>query len=213
MEAKLLIFHETVTIETWVNSDGSSWDSFRPSSGWAGTRQVEDLCYIEYKRDTGHYEHEDDEDGLLSGSRHVALYSEGTWSTGADDSWVHDEPIKIILPHNECYLQKDSEKYGGHVGSQEVAFNLYVAFFIRVLGRFDNFAPRVGLHIFSQLVLFVDDMENMTKVDQCGWRDEDDLEDPESNVWDWEGVIIADVLTTRLFGITDHIGLFITPNL
>lgn len=132
-------------------------------------RQVEDLCHVEHERDAGHYEHEDDEDGLLSGSRHVALYSEGTWSSGADDSWVHDEPIKIILPHNERYLQNDSEKYGGHVASQQIAFNLDMAFFVGVLRNFDDFTLRVGLHIFSQFILFVDDMEDMAEVDQC-WR-------------------------------------------
>lgn len=166
MEAKLLIFHHTVTVETWINGNGSSWHIFRLSSGWVTTHQVEYLSNIEQKRNTGHYKHEDDEDGLLSGSRHVALYSERTRSSGAGNSCVHDKPIQIILSHDEGYLQNDSENYGGHVASQQVAFNCDVALFVRVLGKFDNFTSGVGLHIFSELILFVDDVKYMAEVDQ-----------------------------------------------
>lgn len=148
-----------------MNGNRSRLHSFRPSSA-ARTRQVEDLDYVEENRDTGHYKHEEDEDGLLCGSRHVALHSEGTGGSGADDSGVHDKPVQIILAHNERYLQNESEKYGGHVVSQQVSFNLNMAFFVRVLGKFVDFTPRVSLHIFSDFIFFVDDVEDVTKVDQ-----------------------------------------------
>lgn len=141
-EAELRLFNHIVSIDAWVNGNSSSWDSFRLASGWATTQQVEDLCYVEQKRDAGHDEHKDDEDGLLGGSRHEALYSERTWGSGAHDSWVHDEPVQVILAHDEPDLKKDSEKYGGHIGPQQIAFNLDVAFFVWVLGRFDHFTAR-----------------------------------------------------------------------
>ena len=149
----------------WGNGDGSGRYSFGPSSGWARTHQVEDLHHVEQKGDAGHHEHEDDEDGLLRGPRHVALHSEGARGSGADDPRVHDEPVKIILPHDERYLQNDSKEDGGHVGSQQVAFNLDVAIFVRVLWSFDGSTRRVALHMLSQLILFVDNMEDMAQVE------------------------------------------------
>uniref|UniRef100_A0A8C6KFM7 Uncharacterized protein n=1 Tax=Nothobranchius furzeri TaxID=105023 RepID=A0A8C6KFM7_NOTFU len=53
----------------------------------------------------------------------------------------------------------------------------------------------------------------MAEVEERRCGDEDYLEDPEPNVRDGEGVVVADVLTTRLFGVTNHFGLFIAPNL
>lgn len=182
MEAELLIFHQAVAVETRLNDSRCRRQSFKPSSGGAGAHQVEDLCYVEKQGDAGHHQHEEDEDGLLCGSRHVALDGEGTRSSGADDSRVHDEPVQIILTHDERYLQKDSEKNGGHVGRQQVAFNRDLAFFVRVLGNFDDFTSRMRLHECSHLVFLVDDVEDVTEVDQRRRRDEDDLEDPESNV-------------------------------
>ncbi len=165
LEARLLVSLQTVTIEALLKVDSRSWHCFRPSPA----HQVEDLCHIEKQRDAGHCEHEDDEDGLLCGSRHEALHGEGTGVSGADDSGYHDEPVQIVLPHNEAHLQEDSEKDGGHVGSQQVASNLDVAFFVSVLGTLDDFTSRVGLYVFSQLFFFVDHMEGVTEVDQR-WR-------------------------------------------
>lgn len=125
-----LFLHQTVTVYTWVDGDCGRAYCSRLSPGRARTDQVEDLYHVEKKSDARHHEHEDDEDGLLCGSRHEALDGEGTRGSGADYPWVHDEPVQIILPHDEPYLQKDSEKYGGHVGSQQVAFKLDVAFFV-----------------------------------------------------------------------------------
>lgn len=211
MEVELLVL-QIVAIQTGVDGNCSR-HSFGFLPGWAGAQQVEDLGYVEKQGDAGHDEHEDDEDGLLGGSRHVALDSEGTRSSGADDSWVHDEPVQIILAHDEPDLQEDSEKYGGHVGSQQVAFNRDVAFVVSVLGTFDDSTSGVLLHVFSQLLLFVDNMEDVTEVDERWRGDEDNLKDPESNVWDREGFVVADVLATGLFGVADHIRLFVTPHL
>ena len=207
MEAELLV----LLVERWLNRGGRTWSGFELSPGRASTQQVEDLCHVEHHRDTGHHQHEDDEDGLLGGTRHVALYGEGTRRSGADDPRVHDEAVQIVLTHDERDLQNDSEKYGGHVGPQKVAFDLDVACLIRVLGLFG--VPRVGGVIFSQLVLLADDVEHVAEVDERRRRHKDNLEDPESNVRDGEGVVVADVLTAGLFGVADHFWLFIAPNL
>lgn len=88
-----------------------------------------------------------------------------------------------------------------------------MAFFIRVLGNFDDSSTRVVLQTFSQLIFFVDNVENVAVVDQCWQRDEDNLEDPESDMRDGEGVVITDVLATRLLRVADHFLLFIIPHL
>lgn len=199
---------------TWVDGESGSWHhvGFGPVL-WAGARQVKDFCHIEQQRRTGDGEHEEDEDGLLGGTRHVTLDGEGAGGPGADHLRVHDEPVQIILPHDEGDLQKDSENNGGHVGPQEVALDLHMAFLVWVLGVFGKVDQRVRLHVFSQLVFFVDDVHDMSQVDQRRGGDEDDLKDPETNVRDGEGVVVADVFTTGLLGVTNHIGLLITPNL
>lgn len=213
MEAELLVLHHAVGGETRVDGDGRCLHRFGLPPGRPGARQVEDLHHVEHHRDAGHDQHEDDEDGFLRGPRHEALDGEGTWRPGADDLRLHDEPVQVILPHYEAYLQEDSEEDGGHVASQQVALELDFPLFVRVLWPLHNPPAGVGFHVFSQLFLFVVDMDDVAEVDQ-GWRgDEDDLENPEPNVRDGEGVVVADVLTTRLLSVANHFGLFITPNL
>lgn len=70
-----------VAIELWVH--GYSRGRFMLSSGRPEANEVEDLCQVKQQRDAGHPEHEEDEDGLLRGPRHVALNSERTGGPGA----------------------------------------------------------------------------------------------------------------------------------
>lgn len=62
-----------------------------------GTEQIEHLDEVEEQGDTGHHQHEDDEDGLLCGSGHVALHSEGTGLSRAGEHGDHHEAIQVVL--------------------------------------------------------------------------------------------------------------------
>lgn len=163
---ELLVSHHAVGGEAGMDGDGCRRHRFRLPPGRLGTRQVEELHHVEHHGDAGHHQHEDDEDGFLSGPRHVALHGEGTRRPAADDLGLHDEPIQVVLPHYEAYLQDDSEKDGGHVVPQQVALYLDFALLIRVLGYFDGLLTWVGFYVFSQLFLFVDDVDDVTEVDQ-----------------------------------------------
>ncbi|KAJ0026784.1 hypothetical protein NQD34_017784, partial [Periophthalmus magnuspinnatus] len=55
-------------------------------------------------------------------------------------------------------------------------------------------------------------VHGVAEVDQRWRGDKDDLQNPESDVRDGEGAVVADVLTTRLLSVTDKTRLFIPPN-
>uniref|UniRef100_A0A3P9BIM1 Uncharacterized protein n=1 Tax=Maylandia zebra TaxID=106582 RepID=A0A3P9BIM1_9CICH len=53
----------------------------------------------------------------------------------------------------------------------------------------------------------------MTKINESGRGDKDDLHHPEADVRNGEGRVIADVLTTRLLGVAREAGLLVAPHL
>ncbi|KAJ0004359.1 hypothetical protein NQD34_010572 [Periophthalmus magnuspinnatus] len=56
-------------------------------------------------------------------------------------------------------------------------------------------------------------MQDVAQVNQCGSGHKDDLHDPEADVRDGESFVVADILTTGLFGVTGESRLLIAPHL
>lgn len=83
---------------------------------------------------------------------------------------------------------------------------------IRILRHFPHLIACLTQPL-PQFILLVDDVHDMSQVHQRWGGDEDDLKDPEADMGDGEGVVVAHVLTAGLFGIANHIGLLIAPHL
>lgn len=177
-----------------------------------GAQEVEHLHNVKDQGDAGYDQHEDDEDGLLRGSRHVAFYGEGAGLLGAREHGDHDEAIQVELADDEACLHDDLDKELGQVAPQQVPLDLHLASRVGVLWLFDRVVPIGAGQLLPQLVLLVDNLYDMAQVDQGRRGHEEDLENPEADVRDGEGPVVADVLTTRLLSVAGEIALFIAPN-
>lgn len=101
-----------------------------------GAHQVEHLDDVEDQGDAGYDQHEDDEDGLLCGPGHVALYGEGARLPGAREHGDHDEAVQVVLAYDEGRLDDDLGEELGQVTPQQVPLDLHLPLLVGVLWQF-----------------------------------------------------------------------------
>lgn len=186
---------------------------------------IEEFDDIQSERHQGHHQHEDDEDSFLGGTGEEAVHLMGAGIPLAGVDGTQAEPIDVPLDEQEGHLEDRLEEDADDVGSQQAPPHLHLAvFFDPVLELLDFNLLQVHVHVDTiclghfELLLFLvqflflsHHVEHMCQIQERGHRDEYDLKDPEAHVRDGEGLVIADILTTRLLSVTAKGRLLVAP--
>lgn len=186
---------------------------------------IEEFDDVQGKRHQRHDQHEDDEDGFLGGTREKAVHLMWAGISFASVNGAQAESVDVPLDQQEGHLEDGLEEDADDVGSQQAPSHFHLAVLfdtVLELLYFDLLQVHVHIHTVSlgnfqfllplvQFLFLPHHVEHMCQVQERGDRHEDDLQDPETHVRDREGLVIADVLTTRLLGVAAKGRLLITP--
>lgn len=187
---------------------------------------IEEFDDIQGKRHQRHHQHEDNEDGFLSGAREEAVHLMWAGVSFAGVNGTQAESIDVPLDQQEGHLEDRLEEDTDDVGSQQAPSHFHLPmFFNTILELLYLNLLQVHLHVdtislgnFEFLLFLVQflflshHIEHMSQVQECGYRHKYDLQDPKAHVGDWEGLVVADIFTTRLLSVTTKGRLLITPS-
>lgn len=128
----------------------------------------------------------------------------GARNLGTFDFGIHYETVNVILACDKRGLQQNLHEQTGQVATQQLSFDYNLAVIVYIFVRLGAFLLSFAFQDLCYFFLLVEDVQNVAEVQKRRRGHKDDLYDPEANVGDGKGVIVAHVFTAGLFGVADH---------